>query len=418
MKKILILGAYTHMIDVVKTAKNMGFYTIIADREPSAPAKAFADKAYDISTGDLDRLAKMATEEKIDGVINAFDDFNTWQAQALCERLGLPYYATKEQLEICSDKARFKNHCRKFNVPVIEEYDVDALLRGERNAESFPVIVKPVDSYASQGITVCHSLKELEQGYQKAQERSKTGTVIVERFIDNSHGVEMYYTVKNGNIVLTAMTDRYVHKVADGSPPLPTETRFPSEHLNHYVGELDGKVRDMIRGMDIENGLLFIQSLYENGKFYLYEMGFRLSGEQHYQIIEKQTGINLLEMMLDFQTGGDLAAYPVERFDNGYTKFSACNLALLLNAGQIEKIVGLESILEMPGVLSFVQLKKEGDQVEAIGNYGQMFGRFNIVCKDEKKLNELLNEIYRTIKVLSTDGPDLIEGRRAPVPEC
>ncbi|HSP21342.1 MAG TPA: ATP-grasp domain-containing protein [Planococcus sp. (in: firmicutes)] len=328
----------------------------------------------------------------------------------------MPYYATKEQLEICSDKARFKEHCRKFDVPVIEEYNLDSLLQGG-GAESFPVIVKPVDSYASQGITVCHSLQELEQGYQKAQERSKTGKVIIERFIDNSHGVEMYYTVKNGHIVLTAMTDRYVHKVAEGHPPLPTETRFPSKHLNHYLEDLDAKVREMIRGMGIENGLLFIQSLHENGKFYLYEMGFRLSGEQHYQIIEKQTGINLLEMMLDFQTGGNMDAYPIERFDDGFTKFPACNLALFLNAGQIEKIIGMEKILEMPGVLSFLQLKKEGDEVEAIGNYGQMLGRFNIDCNDERKLNDTLNKIYDTIKVLSTEGTDLIEGDHATVPE-
>ncbi|HSP21341.1 MAG TPA: hypothetical protein VLQ20_03335 [Planococcus sp. (in: firmicutes)] len=64
MKKILILGASTHMIDVVKTAKRMGFYTIIADRDPASPAKAFADKAYDSSTDELDRLAYMAGEEK------------------------------------------------------------------------------------------------------------------------------------------------------------------------------------------------------------------------------------------------------------------------------------------------------------------------------------------------------------------
>jgi formate-dependent phosphoribosylglycinamide formyltransferase (GAR transformylase) len=45
MKKILILGGYTHMNDVVKTANRMGLYTIVTDREPEAPAKAFADKA-------------------------------------------------------------------------------------------------------------------------------------------------------------------------------------------------------------------------------------------------------------------------------------------------------------------------------------------------------------------------------------
>lgn len=406
MKKILILGGYTHMNDVVKTANRMGLYTIVTDREPDAPAKSFADKSYNISTDDINSLVEMAKEEKIDGVFNAFDDFNTWQAQAICERLGLPYYATKEQLEICSNKDRFKNFCRSFGVPVIEEYNIEKFGSSfDGQKIEFPVIVKPVDSYASQGITVCYGQEELEKAYEKARQRSKTGKVIVERFIDNSHGVEMYYTVKGGEVILTAVTDRYVQKLSDEHPPLPTATIFPSQHLDHYLTVLDAKVRNMIRGMGIKNGVLFMQSLIEKENFYLYEMGFRLSGEQHYQIIEKQTGINLLKMMLDFTIGGELNAYSIAQFDNGYSRIPACNLAILLNEGTIKDIIGLDRILAMPEILSFIQLKERGDKVEASGNYGQMLGRFNIVSEN---LHQTLETINNTLKVISTDGRNVI----------
>lgn len=90
MKKVLILGGYTHLINVVHTAKRMGLYTIVSDWEPGSPAKMYADKSFNISTDDTGRLVQMAKEEMVSGVFNAFDDFNTWQAQALCEQLGLP----------------------------------------------------------------------------------------------------------------------------------------------------------------------------------------------------------------------------------------------------------------------------------------------------------------------------------------
>jgi biotin carboxylase len=354
----------------------------------------------------------MAKAEKIDGVFNAFDDFNTWQAQALCERLGLPHYATKEQLEICSNKDRFKSYCRRFGVPVIEEYNIEGLEIGfDSTALEFPVIVKPVDSYASQGITVCYGREELEKACAKARNRSKTEKVIVERFIDNSHGVEMYYTVKKGKVVLTAVTDRYVQKLSEGHPPLPTKTIFPSQHLNHYLTVLDGRMRNMIRGMGIENGVLFFQSLFEGGNFYLYEMGFRLSGEQHYQIIEKQTGINLLEMMLDLAVGEKLDVYPLEQLDNGIIRLPSCNLSVLLNEGTIKEIRGLEHILAMPEVLSFIQLKECGDRVEATGNYGQMLGRFNIVSGDLQGTLELINNL---LEVISSDGQNLIASGESP----
>lgn len=412
MKKILILGGYTHINDVVKTANRMGLYTIVTDREPKAPAKTFADKAYNISTDDIENLVEMAKAERIDGVFNAFDDFNTWQAQALCERLGLPHYATKEQLEICSNKDQFKSYCRRFGVPVIEEYNIKELENSLNSADlEFPVIVKPVDSYASQGITICYGREELEKAYAKARNRSKTGRVIVERFIDNSHGVEMYYTVKEGKVILTAVTDRYVQKLSEGHPPLPTKTLFPSQHLDHYITVLDGRMRNMIRGMGIKNGVLFFQSLLEDGNFYLYEMGFRLSGEQHYQIIEKQTGINLLEMMLDLAIGERLDAYPVGQFDNGFIRIPSCNLSVLLNEGTIKEIRGLDRILAIPEVLSFIQLKERGNRVEATGNYGQMLGRFNIVSEDLKGTLEAINNL---LEVISSDGQNLIASGESP----
>ncbi|MDN7246913.1 ATP-binding protein [Planococcus shenhongbingii] len=419
MKKVLILGGYTHMIDVVITAKQMGLFTIVVDREPASPAKVFADKSYDFSTDEIDRLVEIAKMEEIDGVFNGFDDFNTWKAVELCEKLNLPHYATYEQLEICSDKERFKAFCRSYGVPVIEEYKIDELLAdGQTEKFKFPVIIKPVDSYASQGIMVCYSLEDLKEGYAKALRYSKLGQVIVERFVDNAYGVMMFYTVKNGQVVLSAMTDRHVHKEYKEHPPLPTATIFPSQHLDHYITTLDLRVKAMIGGMGIENGVLFIQSLFEDGEFYFYEMGFRLSGTQYYTILEKQMGINLLEMMLDFATGGNLDHYPVEQYDRGYSKFPACNLSILLGTGTIKEIRGLERIKEMPSVISYIPVQETGDEVLLTGTYAQMLGRFNIVAANLEEFNETIEEINSTLQVISTEGKDMIIAKYSTSPQA
>lgn len=415
MKKILILGGYTHMIDVVEKAKEMGLYTIVVDRESGSPAKAVADKSYDASTADIDLLADIGRAEGISGVINGFDDINTWNALALCEKLGLPFYATEEQLAICSDKERFKAHCRNYGVPVIEEFEVGGQLEDKDISRiAFPVIVKPVDSYASQGITVCYSADELREGHAKAVRYSKSGKAIIERFIDNAYGVMMFYTVSNGQVVLSATTDRYVHKHYKEHPPLPTATIFPSRHQDLYIQTLDADIRSMIRGMGIQNGVLFIQSLFEDGQYYLYEMGFRLSGTQYYSIVEKQTGINLLELMIDFAIGGDLGRYDIAKFDFGYTKFPACNLSILLDAGTIRQVVGLEKIKEHPAVVAYIPVHEAGDKVELTGTYAQMLGRFNIVAADQTEFMELIKDINCSLHVLSTEGEEMIIGHYNP----
>ena len=90
------------MIDVVKKAKEMGLYTIVCDYSPTSPAKLFADKAYDVSTIDINLLEDIARKEKVDGVFAGFEDLNTWNALKLCKRIGKKFYASEEQLEITS----------------------------------------------------------------------------------------------------------------------------------------------------------------------------------------------------------------------------------------------------------------------------------------------------------------------------
>ncbi|MFC3212199.1 ATP-grasp domain-containing protein [Planomicrobium okeanokoites] len=414
-KKILLLSGIAHMVDVVKTAQNMGYYVIVTDRDAGSPAKKAADKSYEVSTADIDRLVEIAQAEKIDGVFNGFDDVNTWNALALCERLGIPYYATYEQLEICSNKDRFKNHCRNFDVPVVEEYNLDNGLTEELiGSLQFPVIVKPVDSYASQGITVCYGPKDVKAGYAKALEYSKSETAIIEPFIDTPYGLMMYYTAYQGDIVLSAVTDRHVHKHFAEHPPLPIAVMFPSRHREQYLADVDPQVRAMLRGMGIQNGVLLIQALYDNGRFYLYEMGFRISGSQHYNIIEKQTGINLLEMMLDLSVGKDISKYDTRHFDDSYIPHPSCNLPILMHSGTIADIRGMEEILAMPEILTAVVNRKAGDTVAPSGSYAQMFGRFTIVADSSTELNRAIDAIYDTLEIRSTEGEEMLLVRFHP----
>ncbi|PSL36338.1 biotin carboxylase [Planomicrobium soli] len=415
-KKVLILGGIHHMIDVVNTAKKMGIYTIVTDNIDGSPAKMYADKSYDISTADIDALCDMARSENVAGIFTAFEDINTWNALLLCEKLQLPFYATKKQLEIASNKNQFKAFCRQYGVPVVEEFKVEGNLTEQTIAQmTFPVIIKPVDSYASKGITICHDAKEAKSGYEKALQFSKSKTAIIEPFIDNSYGVQFFYTIQKGQVVLNGVVDRYVYKQTKDAPPLPVAMAFPSRHQDHYIKTVDPKVRKMIQGMGIENGLVFIQALFENESYYIYEMGFRFSGEQHYKIIEKQTGINLLEMMLDFSVGNPIEKYDISTFDDGYMPRPSYNLPILLNTGTIKEIIGLEKVEAMPEVVSNVMTRKVGDTIDVIGAYSQMLGRFNIVAQSTDELNQTIKNIQETLRVVSTRETEMISVKFCPV---
>jgi len=137
--KVLILSGGSHMIEAVEIAKQLGLYTVVADNIIASPAKKYADQSYNVSPSNIEQLAEIARIEKIDGVFNAFDDINTWHALALCKKLDLPFYATSRPLTNCPSAHRFKEYCRSFNVPVIEDNIKDGLYEKEVALMEFPM---------------------------------------------------------------------------------------------------------------------------------------------------------------------------------------------------------------------------------------------------------------------------------------
>ncbi len=406
-KRLLFLGGFPQMIEVVMTAKKMGVYTLLADRDPASPSKRFVDKAFDVSTNDIEALMEICKNEKVDGVFTGFEDFNIHIARELCSRLGLPFYATQEQLEIITNKNKFKDACRQNGVPIIEQY---TLTEAEHEGK-FPYIIKPSDSYGSRGITVCHNPDELRNGYAKALEASASKNTIIERFVDTPYGVELFYTIVNGHIHLTVTADRYVAKTGVTTVPLPVAEVFPSKHAEEMHGELDTSIRNMLANLGIENGLVLIQALYENGDFFVYEMAYRLTGEQHYRLVEKQHGINLAEMMIKLALGESVEDFDSEMIDDSFFRYPSINLAVLLKPGTIKKIEGLADVFQLNDVISYNLTHAEKDTVATSGNYSHMLIRVNMVSATYEKLCDSVSQVGKLVNVTSDQGEDMIAYR-------
>ena len=85
-----------------------------------------ADHAAIISTTDYPALINYIQEHDIDGVFTGASEFNIKNMIELCEKAGLPVYASKEQWDICSNKKRFKKLCEQYEVPTVPAYSFDS----------------------------------------------------------------------------------------------------------------------------------------------------------------------------------------------------------------------------------------------------------------------------------------------------
>lgn len=411
MKKLLILGGFPQMSEIVQKARSMGVYTIVVDRDSASPAKRYADKAVDLSTDRLDDLEALCRAEGVNGIFNGFEDFNIHIACELCQRLGFPFYSSRELIAMVTNKLAFKENCRKYGVPVIEQYTLEEALAEGR----YPYIVKPADSYGSRGISICRDRQELNAGYERAAATSRTNSAIIERFIDTDHGVELFYTIIDGDIHLTVTADRYTLRSGDTAVPLPVAEVFPSRHRDDLVENLDGKVRQMLAGMGVKNGLVLIQALWDeqNGEneYFVYEMAHRFTGEQHYCLVEQQHGVHLGEMMIRFALGEDIKSFNTPLLDDTAFVKPAINLAVLLHPGTIGKISGTQRIPEMGEVLSCNLVHAPGDVISGHVDYSHMLLRINMIAESAAALRRAVDEATAHISVISTDGQEMLMTR-------
>ena len=183
-----------------------------------------------------------------------------------------------------------------------------------------------------------------------------TGKIVAEKYISNEGKLfGARYLVHNGTAVPYLLIDTYIVDPVGRKSLISAFTVTPSKYTDYYLSEMDAKVRNMIRGLGIENGSVFFQALPYRGKIYFHEMGYRLSGGMIYKQTDPLMGINDMKMMIRNALGGDcLTPDEAEKIDLTCQGRCGAQLMIPLKAGTIGGIEGLEEAAALPCVTDFL----------------------------------------------------------------
>lgn len=411
-KRLLILGGTVSSYDLVKLAKEMGIYTIVADDRENGAAKDIADEKVLISTADIEALAQYVRNNRIDGVFCSPSEFNIRNAIRLCRRTGLPFYADQQQWDACNNKRTFKQHCLNNGLPYITDHFYAGNDRSIVCSDCrFPVIVKPVDGSGSQGVSVCNSAAELNDAIDKALQYSRSESIIIEQYLDNGGRLFSFrYLLNEGEYYPYLLMDTYIADPENKQYLISSFSLAPSEHTQEFMEQADGKIRATIREMGLKNGTVFAQTIPYEGDFYCHDMGYRLSGGITYHLSETLTGINDMKMMLRNALGGPLATQEELARINLTPKGKIVGqLMVPLMAGTIASIAGMDKLKDDPTVLSYIQYYRVGDTIreQDLGNLGQQFARIYILAKTKEELVDHVNRIQDAISVKDTQGNEM-----------
>ncbi|MBN2520775.1 MAG: hypothetical protein JXB17_09745 [Bacteroidales bacterium] len=409
-KKLLILGGIALLKEIVTHAKNLGLCVYVTDYLPDSPAKKEADKSFMVSTTDVDGLSYLVKAEKVDGILTGFVDMLLPYYQQVCEKTDRPCYGTRKQFNVFTNKYEFKNLCRKFNIPVVEEYEINhPLSLIELSKLNYPVILKPADNSGGRGIVICNNPSDLIDNFEKVLSFSPTSKILVEPHV-NAKEVTIFYFVQDGRIYLTAMGDRHVKHFNNKIIPLPVAYSFPSIHLENFQSSLHQKVVNMLRSIGIKNGMIFIQSFVLKNECVFYEIGYRLTGSLEYKIINHASDFNPMDLMIQHAVTGSTDGIDIEELVNPRFSFFYCNITFLIKPGTIGIIRGKEEILAMENVLDVFISYSVGDVINdnVIGTLAQVIARVFAYSDTIMGLADIMNRIQSIFKVESTEGENLL----------
>jgi biotin carboxylase len=217
MKKLLMLGAGFMQGVAMRCAKSRGWYVVAVDGNPNAVCRGLADRFEPIDLKDVKGLVSFAlslkAENGLDGVFTAATDFSASVA-AVAEACGLPGHSLESALN-ASDKVRMRSCFSRAGVPsplflgISSDRRFDALSLLQEKGISFPVVVKPADNMGARGCRKVDSSSELDDAVADAIRYSRTGTAIVEEYMDGPE-FSLEALVFDGEIHMTGFADRHI----------------------------------------------------------------------------------------------------------------------------------------------------------------------------------------------------------------
>ena len=356
----------------------------------------------------MDAVCEVVKKEGVDGIFVGSSEVNIDPAITVSERTGYHFYTNRKQWDILANKAKFKEYCRRYGVPVVPEFDIKpGYTRADVEKLNFPVLLKPTDSSGARGMNACYCADDFGALYKEALKFSKKKEVIVEELITGADEVFFQYTLQDGECSLTSCFTKVFVKNENKSLILPIFHMYPSQYIETYFSEVHENVRALFRAMDVRDGVMTLQSFYRNGQFYVFEAGFRMGGAQNYIFSEYQNGNNSLNYMINYALTGSMNDSPIVETDNARFRHPCCNYYVGLKAGVIAKMGGVSEAEKLPGVLNITVMAHEGEQILDTNALERICLRIHVVGETPEMLAENLVRISKTLDIRSTQGEEM-----------
>ena len=304
MKKILILGAGIYQVPLIKTARRLGIYTIVASIPGNYPGFELADKVYHENTTDYGKILAIARREEVDGIVTTGTDVAVITIGRVCDTLGLPGLSF-EAAQIATDKLKMKSCYEEYGVRTAKFRQIsfdDPDYAHTLDELRLPLIFKSVDSSGSRGVVRVDSPDGYAAARDTVLENTRSNYFIVEEFIEGEEfGAQSF--VRNGNIEFILPHGDYIFK---GDTGVPIGHFAPYDLDAEALEDTKKQLRLAIEAMKLDNCAINADFIRKDGKTYVLEIGGRSGATCLAELVSIYYGYDYYEKILLTALGEDV----------------------------------------------------------------------------------------------------------------
>lgn len=399
MKKILLLGGSQQQIVAIETAKKMGYYTVLCDFLEDNPGQYVADIFYLVSTTDKEAILEVAKKENIDGILAYASDPAAPTAAYVAEKLNLqtsPY----ESVEILCNKDKFRKFLKdnNFNTPNACGYSniEDALYDINNNMFKFPIIVKPVDSSGSKGVSRIDKDSDIQKLLNYAMSYSKSKRIIVEEYVEKfGYQIAGDGLSIDGKLIFRSFAnDHFNPKCVN--PFVPISASFPYNMPNEIHEKIHDEIQRLLTLLNMKNTTYnFDIRIDKDYNVYLMEIAPRDGGNYIPQIIKYGTGVDLVELSIKCAMGEKIDNFELKKFSGYYSYYAVHSL----KDGILDYVDIRTDVLENNIVENYI-IKKSGDEIKAFTGSNTTLGCLLMKFNSLEEMLDMMDNSEKWIKVV------------------
>lgn len=398
-KKLMLLGGLRYLLPVIEAAHRHGIHVITVDYRPDNIAHRYSDEYHNVSIIDKDAVLALARELQIDGIMSFAVDPGVVAAAYTAEKMGLPFQCSYEAACILQNKSRFRQFLADngFNVPNARGYSEAGDALNDIDYFNWPVIVKPVDSAGSKGVTRVDDPAQLPAAIAHALDCSPSRHFIIEDFLEKEgYSSDTDSFSVDGNLVFCTFNNQYFDADAENEYT-PAAYSWPSSLSQDVQDELRSELQRLVSLLDMKTGLYNIETrLCTNGKAYIMEVSPRAGGNRLIEMLKYVTGEDIVERATLAAVGEKFQ--PVNR---GADQSRQSIVELILHANQPGAFVRLDIAPEVkPLIIEEDLWVKPGDIVETFTGANMAIGTLALKADTLEEIGSFVNRIKEQVKVI------------------